>query len=115
VVAVVLDVAVLVGFVLGGASAHERELADYARIAWPFALALLAISLTLPVRRDPLSLWPAGGLVFLAVTVGGLALRWLTGGGTAMPFPLIAAGLLLAGFIGWRLVAAVVGLVLRRR
>jgi hypothetical protein len=53
--------------------------------------------------------------VFLAVTVGGLALRWLTGGGTAMPFPLIAAGLLLAGFIGWRLVAAVVRLVLRRR
>jgi hypothetical protein len=32
-----------------------------------------------------------------------------------MPFPLIAAGLMLAGFIGWRLVAAVVRLVLRRR
>ena len=113
-VAVVLDVAVLVAFVLGGASAHERELVDYARIAWPFALALVAIHLTLPVRRDPVALWPAGGLVFLAVTVGGLALRGLTGGGMSMPFPLIAAGLLLAGLVGWRLVAAVIPAVARR-
>lgn len=98
----------VLAFTLGGADAHERDLTDLGRIAWPFAAALALVWLVPAVHRAPLRLWPAGVLVWVGTTALGLVLRALTGGGTAWTFVAVSAGLFAAGLLGWRLVALVV-------
>lgn len=112
--AILLDVAVVVAFTLGGADAHERDPADLGRIAWPFLGALAITWVAGRLWRAPTSPWPTGVLVWVGTLGIGVALRALTGGGTAWTFVLVAAGLFAAGFLGWRLVAALVRLISRR-
>ncbi|WP_425708599.1 DUF3054 domain-containing protein [Georgenia sp. Z1491] len=106
--ALLLDVAVVAAFTLGGADAHERGAGDLARIAWPFLAALAITWVAGRLWRAPTPLWPTGMVVWVGTLGIGMALRALTGGGTAWTFVLVAAGLFAAGFLGWRLVVLVV-------
>lgn len=107
-----LDLLVVLLFAIAGHASHYGNvtIAGVWGIAWPFALGALAGSAVLAVAgraghhlRSGLVLWP----ITLAV---GMALRWLTGSGTAWSFVLVAIGVLGAGLLGWRAVATLVRL-----
>ncbi|MGO1173832.1 MAG: DUF3054 domain-containing protein [Actinomycetaceae bacterium] len=112
--ALLADVLVVVTFTFGGADAHERGAGDLVRIGWPFLAALAITWLVARVWRAPAALWPSGVLVWFGTLAIGMGLRAVTGGGTAWTFVLVAAALFAAGFLGWRLVVALVRVGLRR-
>lgn len=112
--ALLADVLVVVTFTLGGADAHERTAGDLARIAWPFLAALALTWIGARLWRSAASLWPAGVLVWVGTLAVGMGLRAVTGGSSAWTFMLVAAGLLAAGFLGWRVVVGALRLLRRR-
>ena len=107
--AAAIDLVVLLGFALAGRRSHDEalDLRGLADTAWPFVvgLGLGWVLVLLVLRRSPAS-WIAGVLVWLATLAGGMALRDMSGQGTALPFVLVATGVLAAGLIGWRVVVA---------
>lgn len=111
--AAVLDLVLVVGFTAVGRASHAEDvLTGLLVTAWPFVTALaLGWVVVLAWRRpsDPLR---TGIGVWAVTVVGGLLLRGLTGGGTALPFVIVTATVLLALLVGWRVVAT---LVVRRR
>ena len=107
--AAAIDLVVVLGFALAGRRSHDEalDLRGLADTAWPFVvgLGLGWVLVLLVLRRSPVS-WIAGVLVWLATLAGGMALRDMSGQGTALPFVLVATGVLAAGLIGWRVVVA---------
>lgn len=103
-----LDAAAVLLFAYLGRGAHEggRSLGDVLEVALPFLVARLVA--TALVRHGPTRLWPGGVVAWLVTWAGGMALRAALGGGTAVPFLLVALGVLGALFLGWRLVARLV-------
>lgn len=106
--ATLLDAAAVLLFAYLGRGAHEggRSLGDVLEVALPFLVARLVA--TALVRHGPTRLWPGGVVTWLVTWAGGMALRAALGGGTAVPFLLVALGVLGALFLGWRLVARLV-------
>lgn len=105
--------AVLV-FIFGGLESHDGQqtLGNLLLTAWPF---LVARMVALPLIRGRAEvLWPAGVIAWLVTWALGLGVRTLVGGGTALPFVLVALGMLGALLVGWRLLAAVVRWQVRR-
>lgn len=101
------DVILVVIFAWIGVEQHHGDLTlpTFAAAVWPF-LAALAIGwiATLAWRAPAKPL--RGGLPVWAVTVaGGMILRALTGGGTALPFVIVTAVTLLLFLVGWRVLA----------
>lgn len=112
-VVAILDVVVVAGFALAGRRSHAEAmtLAGWWSTAWPFLAALLiGWILALGTRRHPGTV-RAGILIWMVTLAGGMGLRSVAGQGTAAPFIAVAAGVLLLGLVGWRLVAD----LLRRR
>ena len=110
-----IDAVVILAFAATGRASHDEGLSVYgvAQTAWSFLVgAAVGWAIAYAVRRRvPLS--PADGvLVWAATFVVGMALRWLTGQGTALPFVIVAAIVLALLLVGWRAVAM---LVRRRR
>ncbi len=107
-------VAVLVFAAIGRASHAEGfTIVGLFETAWPFLIGLLigwAIVNAVQWRGE--DLWPAGVVIWAAVLGGGLALRGFTGGGLAMPFPIIAGVSLAVVLLIPRLIST---LVSRRR
>lgn len=105
--AAALDVVAVVVFAAVGRSSHDSSL-DVAGVlgtAWPFLVALGIGWLVLRAQKRPRALWPTG-VGLWGITWGlGLALRAVTGGGTALPFVLVALGVLGALLVGWRFLA----------
>lgn len=106
-----LDLLVVLVFAALGRASHDLGLGVLGVLAtaWPFVVGTAAGWLCLlrvppGVRRW----WMDGAVVALCALLLGMVLRWLTGGGTATPFVLVAAGVLLGGLLGWRAVQAVV-------
>lgn len=101
--AMLLDMAAVVLFAYLGRGAHEggRSLTDVLEVALPFLVARLLVTVLL--RASSLRLWPGGVVAWLLTWAGGLALRALLGDGTALPFVLVALGVLGALTLGWRL------------
>ncbi|MGA3352035.1 MAG: DUF3054 domain-containing protein [Acidimicrobiales bacterium] len=87
---------------------HGLGLAGLVSTAWPFVAGLAAGWLALSTwRRDPSSL--LGGSVVLGSTVAlGMALRVVSGQGTAAAFILVALAFLGATMLGWRVASAFV-------
>ena len=112
-VAAILDGLVVAAFALAGRRSHAEAMtvAGWWSTAWPFLAALaigwVIVSLT---RRHPATV-RSGILIWLITLAGGMGLRTTVGQGTAAPFVAVAAGVLLLGLLGWRLLAT----VLRRR
>lgn len=103
-IALLVDSAGVVLFAYLGRGAHEggRSAAEVLEVALPFLTARLVVAVL--VRHSSLRLWPGGVVAWLVTWAGGLALRAWGGGGTALPFVLVALGMLGALFLGWRLV-----------
>ena len=111
-VTIVIDAALVVVFcVLGGLSHSLGEPDAVARIVlsiWPFLAALIVVhAVALATNVDASRVVP-GTLVWLVTFGGGMALRALTGQGTAWAFVIVAAVTLAVFLIGWRLINAVV-------
>ncbi len=113
----VLDLFLVVVFAASGRASHDEALspAGVLATAWPFLVALVVGHLLVPVvlaltRRDwkPAALWPTGIVVWVVTLGGGMALRLLTGAGTALPFVLVATLVLAAALLVPRLVVTLV-------
>jgi len=104
-ITVAADVLVVVVFAAIGRASHDESdgLAGIWHTAWPFlvgtALGLTVAALT---RSDPRSV-RTGIRVWLWTLVIGMVLRHTIGGGTPVAFVIVAALVLLALFVGWRL------------
>jgi hypothetical protein len=108
VVAVALDLVVLVGFAAAGRRSHGEggAVAEILAVAWPFAVAWLAVAgasralvrlAPLPAAASWLAAWPLA-----------LILRALSGRGDAPSFAIVALIVPLVGLTGWRLAARLV-------
>lgn len=116
-VAFVLDPLVVLLFALVGRSSHDLGLGPLGVLAtgWPFLVGMAVGWIAAPFVPRPLRSWWLEGLVIaICALVVGMLLRWGTGEGTALPFVLVATGVLVLGLVGWRAVAAAVGDAQRR-
>lgn len=114
--AAVLDALLVVAFAIAGRGSHAEGL-DVAGVwgtAWPFLVGAAVGWAAAFAWRRPAAVWPTGVAVWAGALVVGMALRVLTGQGTAVPFIVVAAITLALFLIGWRAVAALV-VVLRDR
>lgn len=99
-----VDAVLVVAFAVLGRASHGESLdaAGIARTALPF-LGGLFFAWILMVRRRQSGLTLTDGVYAWAGTfVLGMLFRTLIGDGTAIPFILVAAGILAAFLIGWR-------------
>ncbi|MDD9206610.1 DUF3054 domain-containing protein [Georgenia sp. 10Sc9-8] len=107
-----MDLLCVVLFALVGMTMHDSPLSGFVATVWPFAVGLLLAWFVPAVRGMPLLPWPTGVLVWAGTAGVGLVLRAVTGGGVSGAFPWVAAGVLAALLLGWRLVLSLLG---RRR
>jgi hypothetical protein len=106
-VAVVLDIACVLVFVIIGRASHVRgeSLAGIASTSWPFLCGLGVGWLASRAWRRPLAIRPAGLVVWLSTVAIGMILRVISGQGTAAAFIAVALGFLALFLLGWRLLA----------
>ncbi|HSP60408.1 MAG TPA: DUF3054 domain-containing protein [Ornithinimicrobium sp.] len=106
------DLAVVLLLAAGGRRSHDLDgsVLGVLQTAWPFLVGLgvgwVAVRRQPPGRRV---WWLDGVVVTLSTVVMGMLLRLASGEGAALPFVLVATGVLAAGFLGWRAVDAAVG------
>lgn len=102
-----IDGLIVLVFAALGRSTHAESVDVFGVIetALPFLVALLVASLALRTLRRPYAIWPTGIGVWIGTWALGMGIRTLVGGGTALPFVLVALGVLGAGMLGWRLLA----------
>lgn len=115
--AAVLDALLVVAFAIAGRSSHAEGL-DVAGVwgtAWPFLVGAGVGWAAVFAWRRPAAVWPTGVAVWAGALVVGMALRVLTGQGTAVPFIVVAAITLALFLIGWRAIAALVVALRDRR
>ncbi|WP_146361927.1 DUF3054 domain-containing protein [Arthrobacter yangruifuii] len=105
-----LDLVLITVFAALGRQSHEHGLAVTGILltALPFILACLIAWAAMRAWRRPGQLWPAGIVVWLVTAAGGLAIRALSGGGTALSFQVVTLTVLGAFLLGHRLVWIVV-------
>jgi hypothetical protein len=105
--AVVLDVACVLVFVILGRASHGEGLAGMASTAWPFLAGLaggwLATAGLAGRPLQPFRLWPAGVGAWLGAVALGMLLRVMSGQGTAPAFMGVALAFLGLFLLGWRL------------
>ncbi len=109
--AAVLDIAFVALFATLGRSSHDREatIAGFWHTAWPFLAALAVAWAVALVWRRPTAPLGSGVPVWIGTVALGLLLRVLfTDGGAALPFVLVAAGVLGLTLVGWRLIGRIV-------
>ena len=107
------DVVLIIVFAALGRDTHAHGVdpAGVLITASPFIAAALAAWALLRLWRRPAALWPHGVILWLVTAGGGLAVRALAGGGTAVSFQLVTFGVLGAFLLLPRFAAS---LVMRR-
>ncbi|WP_243224797.1 DUF3054 domain-containing protein [Microbacterium sp. CIAB417] len=113
-VTILIDAVLVVVFCLLGGLSHSLGEPDAAaRVLasiWPFLAALIVVhAVALLGGIDAARVVP-GILIWVVTVAGGMALRALTGQGTAWAFVVVTAIVLAVFLVGWRVVA-----LLRRR
>jgi hypothetical protein len=100
-----LDLACVLVFVGIGRSVHDHGLnvAGLASTAWPFVSGMAVGWAASAALRRPGSALGTGVLVCVATVAIGMALRVLSGQGTAVAFVVVALGFLSLTMLGWRL------------
>jgi Protein of unknown function (DUF3054) len=104
-IAVVADLLVVVVFAAVGRSQHHESTGIHGiwHTAWPFAVGtVLALALTAWTRTDPLAL-RVGIRVWIWTLAIGMVVGTAIGAGTEIAFVIVAALVLAALFLGWRL------------
>ena len=105
--AVVLDVACVLVFVILGRASHGEGPTGVASTAWPFLVGLaggwLATAGLAGRPLQPFRLWPAGVGAWLGTVALGMLLRVVSGQGTAPAFIGVALAFLGLFLLGWRL------------
>lgn len=112
-----IDLTFIVVFAAVGMSNHEEtvNMATLAMVAWPFVAGAAIGWLVCLAWKNPAAPLRTGIPVWILAAGGGMALRVATGGGFAVPFLIVTLLLLAAMLIGWRVIAAIVSAVIRRR
>ncbi|MEV0405015.1 DUF3054 domain-containing protein [Actinoallomurus sp. NPDC050550] len=107
VTAVVLDLCCVMAFVVIGRAGHSEgeTIAGIAKTAWPFLMGLLIGWAVTRAWRRPTALASTGIGVWLVTVAAGMALRVVSGQGTAVTFVLVALVFLGLVMLGWRAVA----------
>jgi hypothetical protein len=114
-IALAVDIVVVVAFASYGRYSHARSLtvSGIAETAWPFLAALLVGWLAFQIWRAPTRV--SNGLwVWIVTLAGGMYIRHLAGGGTALAFIIVASCVLAVFLLGWRLIALLLRKALRR-
>lgn len=112
--AFVVDLLLVLGFVTVGRASHASGdgvaavVAGVPSTGWPFVIGLLVAWVGGQAWRRPLEWWPTGVAVWVVTTGLGLALRWVTDDGVAVPFVLVTTFVLGVSLVGWRVLRAVV-------
>ena len=101
--AVVLDVACVLVFVIIGRASHGEGLFGVASTAWPFLAGLAGGWLAARAWQQPFRLWPAGVGAWLGAVALGMVFRVVSGQGTALAFIGVALAFLGLFLLGWRL------------
>jgi hypothetical protein len=103
-----LDLVCVLVFVAIGRSVHDHGLsaAGLASTAWPFASGLAIGWAAVAALKRPGQSLGAGVLVCVVTVAIGMALRVVSGQGTAVAFVGVALGFLGLTMLGWRLVLA---------
>jgi hypothetical protein len=105
--AVVLDIASVLVFVIIGRASHGEGLTGVASTAWPFLAGLaggwLATAGLAGRAWQPFGLWPAGVGAWLGAVALGMLFRVVSGQGTAPAFIGVALAFLGLFLLGWRL------------
>ena len=106
-VAVVLDVACVLVFVIIGRASHVKgeSLAGIASTSWPFLSGLGIGWLAARAWRRPLAIVPVGLVVWLSTVAIGMIVRVISGQGTAAAFIAVALVFLALFLLGWRMLA----------
>lgn len=109
--AVIVDAVLVLVFAVIGRASHDEDPLGFLLTAWPFLVALVvghALAALVPARpRRPWSLgW--GVIVWVVTVAGGMLLRIATGDTAETPFLIVAALVLAALLLGWRLIALLV-------
>jgi hypothetical protein len=107
-IAAVVDLVCVVVFCTIGRRSHDEGLtiAGVAETAWPFLTGTVLGWLMIRGWRRPTALVPTGVVVWVATVLIGMALRKLTGQGTAVSFLVVASIATAILLLGWRGVAA---------
>lgn len=109
VVAAILDIIFVLVFATLGRAEHGRGAVEAAAVwgaAWPFLLALALSWVVALVWRRPFAVVRSGLPVWVGTVALGMILRIVfTDGGAALPFVLVATGVLGLTLVGWRLIA----------
>lgn len=102
-----IDIVAVVLFAIAGRASHAEHLglAGIGQTAWPFLVAAVVATGIYSLIAAAGTGFKAGLVVWLVTLLGGMALRLVSGSTAALPFFLVAAGVLGAAFFGWRLVA----------
>ncbi|MDO5738583.1 MAG: DUF3054 domain-containing protein [Ornithinimicrobium sp.] len=102
-----LDLFVVLVFAAAGRASHSLSdsVLGVLETAWPFLIGVL-VGWVAVLRQDRHVWWLDGVLIAMSTIVVGMLLRLATGEGTALAFVLVASGVLVAGLVGWRAVAA---------
>ncbi len=100
----VCDLVVVVVFVAIGRHTHDRHSSfnDFLRILWPFALSVLLASLVVRRTMKAKTAVAQGAVIAIVTTAVAMALRVLSGQGTAIAFIIVSLVFLGAAMIGWR-------------
>ena len=101
------DGVAILAFVTIGRLSHAEgvSLPRVVGVAWPFLAGGAVGTLVGRTWRRPAAL-SSGAWVWLGTVAGGMALRWLTGGGVQPPFVIVAGTVLAVFLLGWRLARA---------
>lgn len=107
-VAALLDVFFVIAFAALGRAEHGGtiQLAALWQAAWPFLFALAVMWVACRVWRRPRAALSSGLPIWIGTLTIGMVLRVIfTAGGAALPFVLVACGVLGVTLVGWRLIA----------
>lgn len=104
----VLDLCCVIVFVVIGRSSHDEagSVTGLLTTAWPFLAGMAAGWTVTRAWRRPAALIPVGVGVWLTTVALGMALRALSGQGTALAFVIVSLLFLGATMLGWRAVAS---------
>ncbi|MBW4040949.1 MAG: DUF3054 domain-containing protein [Acidobacteria bacterium] len=102
-VAFVIDVAAVALFVVIGRASHREGQSGFAVTFWPFATGLVVGWLGSRGWRRPFSIARTGLVAWVGTVLIGMLLRAVSGQGLQVAFVIVAAIVLGAFLLGWRL------------